>query len=133
MKHDVFVYMLQCADGSYYVGSYRGDRIEWRVNDHNNGLYPGAYTFYRRPVKLVWSECLTNAVDAVALERRLKGWSRAKKEALVSGDGAGLKALAKRRAGRAAILRGAQERAPQDEAPKQEPPHPEAPRSGLEG
>ena len=117
MKYDVFVYMLQCADGSYYVGSYRGANIEWRVNDHNNGVYPQAYTYFRRPVTLVWSECLTNAVDAVAMERRIKGWSRAKKEALIRGDGAALKALAKRKAAPATILRDASLRdAPQDEA-----------------
>lgn len=117
MKYDVFVYILKCADGSYYVGSYRGANIEWRVNDHNNGVYPEAYTYFRRPVTLMWSECFTNAVDAVAFERRLKGWSRAKKEALIRGDGEALTALARRGGRPAAILRDASLRdAPQDEA-----------------
>lgn len=117
MKYDVFVYMLQCADKSYYVGSYRGDRLEWRIEEHNAGKFPDSYTYFRRPVQLVWSECFTNAVDAVAFERRLKGWNRAKKEALIRGDGAALKTLSRRGAPPATILRDASLRAaPQDEA-----------------
>ena len=91
---DFFVYMLRCADGSYYVGSARGS-LERRVAEHNAGAY-GGYTARRRPVSLVWSDWFARAEDAVAAERRLKGWSRAKKEALIAGDWARVRALARR-------------------------------------
>lgn len=91
-----FVYILQCADGSYYVGSHRGDDVATRVGEHQAGKYPGAYTFARRPVTLVWSEWFPRFDEAVLFERRVKGWSRAKKEALIRGDFAALVELAKR-------------------------------------
>jgi putative endonuclease len=65
------------------------------VSDHVRGLIPG-YTFTRRPVKLVFSEHYERIVDAIAAERRIKGWSRAKKEAYMRGDFSALVALAKR-------------------------------------
>jgi putative endonuclease len=82
-----FVYMLRCRDGTYYVGSARGDwnALERRVNEHNAGTYEG-YTKSRRPVELVYHEEFQRITDAIAAERRLKGWSRAKKEALIKGD-----------------------------------------------
>lgn len=90
----VYVYMLRCADGSYYVGSTR-KTLDERIGEHNGGAYRG-YTFTRRPVELVWSQEFPNAVDAIACERRLKGWSRAKKEALIRGDWALVSSLARR-------------------------------------
>ena len=89
------VYMLRCADGSYYVGSARLG-LDRRVSEHNNGHY-GGYTSRRRPVELVWAEHFPDIVDAIAVERQIKGWSRAKKEALIRGDFAALPALAKRK------------------------------------
>ena len=80
-----FVYMLRCRDGSYYVGSTRGESVERRVGEHQDGTYPG-YTSRRRPVTLVWCEHFDRIGDAVLTERRLKGWSRAKKEALIRDD-----------------------------------------------
>jgi putative endonuclease len=77
-----------CSDaGTYYVGSARGDwnALERRVNEHNAGTYEG-YTKSRRPVELVYHEEFQRITDAIAAERRLKGWSRAKKEALIKGD-----------------------------------------------
>ena len=94
-----FVYMLRCADGTFYVGSARGDDLEKRVMEHETGAYPG-YTYTRRPVRLVWSEHFQQITDAVAAERKIKGWSRAKKEALIRGDWDEIKLLAKRRAGK---------------------------------
>lgn len=96
MKYDIHVYMLRCADGSYYVGSYRGDWIETRVSEHNEVKYPTAYTFTRRPVELVWSDYFPNAHDAIAFERKLKGWSRMKKEAFLRGDRTALIAYSRR-------------------------------------
>ncbi len=91
-----YVYMVRCADGSYYVGSHRGDDPDARVWEHNEGADKRAYTFKRRPVELVWSDYFYRYEEMVACERQIKGWSRAKKEALIRGDGAALKALSKR-------------------------------------
>ncbi len=81
---NAFVYILRCTDGSYYVGSTRGT-LENRVNEHNAGIY-GGYTKSRRPVQLVFHETFDRITDAIAAERQLKGWRRAKKEALIRGD-----------------------------------------------
>lgn len=96
MDKQAFVYILECADKSYYTGSHRGTDVDHRVEEHQQGLYPDAYTFTRRPVKLVWSDWFSRIEDAVAFERRVKGWSRAKKEALIRGDYDALQLLAKR-------------------------------------
>jgi putative endonuclease len=93
----VFVYMLRCRDGSYYVGS--ANDLERRLQQHQAKAY-GGYTSTRLPVELVWSEAFERATDAVAAERQLKGWSRAKKEALVRGDWAAIQRLSRRRAGK---------------------------------
>jgi putative endonuclease len=94
-----FVYMLQCADESYYVGCATGDDLSRRVAEHQSGAYPG-YTWSRRPVQLVWSEYFDRITDAIATERKIKGWSRAKKMALISGNWRDIERLARRRAGR---------------------------------
>ena len=86
--------MLRCADGSYYVGSARLG-LERRLSEHNSGTY-GGYTSKRLPVELVWSEHFLDIADAIAVERQIKGWSRAKKEALIRGDFESLRILAKR-------------------------------------
>jgi putative endonuclease len=93
-----WVYMLLCADGSYYVGSARGDDLGKRVTEHEVGAYPG-YTKSRRPVKLVWCERFQRITDAISCERQLKGWGRAKKEALIRSDWSTVRALSRRRAG----------------------------------
>ncbi len=89
------VYILRCADGRYYTGLTRG-ALESRIAQHNAGHF-GGYTARRRPVELVWSQSVDRVADAIALERRLKLWSRAKKEALIRGDIEALKLLASRR------------------------------------
>jgi putative endonuclease len=94
-----FVYMLRCSDGSFYVGSATGDDLTKRITEHQMGAYPG-YTSTRRPVTLVWSEHFERITDAIAVERQIKGWSRAKKEALIKGDWREISHLAKRRGGR---------------------------------
>ena len=92
----VWVYILQCADGSYYVGKYQGDDLATRVGEHNTRQYPNAYTAKRLPVVLLWSEWFSRYDDAVSFERQVKGWSRAKKEALIRGDWDMVQALSKR-------------------------------------
>jgi putative endonuclease len=90
-----FVYILRCSDNSYYVGSTRGEDVDRRLSEHQQGLC-GGYTAARLPVALVWSGEFDRILDAIAFERRLKGWSRAKKEALIEGDRERLPGLASR-------------------------------------
>jgi putative endonuclease len=79
------VYILLCADGSYYTGS--AANVEARLLQHQKGVHPESYTFGRRPVKLVWcSEEVKRYSEALAFERQVKGWSHAKKESLIRGD-----------------------------------------------
>jgi len=92
-----WVYILRCRDGSYYVGST--DDLEWRLGQHDSGEVPG-WTQRRRPVHLAYSRAFDSRDDAKVAERQLKGWSRAKKEALIGGDAARLSALSRRRGGR---------------------------------
>ncbi|MGY8707780.1 GIY-YIG nuclease family protein [Bradyrhizobium sp. 18BD] len=94
----IYVYMLRCADGSFYIGSATGDDVSRRVGEHNAGAHQG-YTYARRPVVLVWSEYFDRITDGIAAERQLKGWSRAKKEALIRSDWTSVRQLAQRRAG----------------------------------
>ncbi|MEI6670197.1 MAG: GIY-YIG nuclease family protein [Acidobacteriota bacterium] len=89
-----FTYILRCNDASYYVG-HTTDLAE-RLFRHNDGRGP-VYTATRRPVQMVYSEPLASIEAAVARERQIKHWTRAKKEALVSANTARLHALAKRR------------------------------------
>jgi putative endonuclease len=89
------MYLLRCSDGSYYTGTARLG-LEQRVAEHNAGTYDG-YTAQRRPVTLVYSEWFDQITDAIAAERQVKGWSRAKKEALIRGDLDQLRELSKRR------------------------------------
>ena len=89
-----WVYMLECADGSYYAG--HTDDLERRIASHQSGEAKG-YTSKRRPVTLVFSESFVTKDEAIASERRIKGWSRAKKKALVQGDWAEISRLARSR------------------------------------
>src|SRR5258707_3521556 len=98
MKAGIYVYMPRCADNSYYVGSATGHDLAPRIDQHNAGSYRG-YTFSRRPVVLVWSEYFDRITDGIAVERQIKGWSRAKKEALIRSDWKSLSELSRRRAG----------------------------------
>ncbi len=87
-----FVYILRCADKSYYVGSTR-KALESRVAKHNAGSY-GGWTKSRRPGELVFQQSFERIDDAISAERQIKGWSRAKKEALMRGEWSKLKHLA---------------------------------------
>jgi FdhD protein len=117
---DFWTYLLRCTDGSYYVG--HTDDIDTRIAQHQDGTLRG-YTSTRRPVQLVWSGRFMDRDSAFAAERQIKGWSRAKKEALIRGDWSEISRLAKRR-----VLRDAASTstaAPQDERSSNKPAHPE--------
>lgn len=66
-----------------------------RLAEHQQGLHDG-YTAARLPVSLVWSGEFDLIAEAVAFERQLKGWSRAKKEAVIRGEWDRLPDLASR-------------------------------------
>ena len=78
-----YTYILECADGSYYVGSTRGD-IDVRLAQHNGGS-GSAYTARRLPVKLVWTAHFERVTEAFAYEKQIQNWSRAKRRALIDG------------------------------------------------
>ena len=75
-----YVYILRCSDGSFYVGSTWD--IERRVFEHNEGV-GAAYTRRRRPGGVVWTGECDRIADAFAMEKRIQGWSRAKRQALI--------------------------------------------------
>ncbi len=93
---NAWLYIVRCADNSFYVGTTR-DSLETRIAQHNAGSFRG-YTFTRRPVALVYSQDFDRITDAIAAERQVKGWSRAKKQALIDGNFGMLQDLAKCRA-----------------------------------
>ncbi|MBK1865659.1 GIY-YIG nuclease family protein [Aestuariivirga sp. YIM B02566] len=78
----------------------RGEEPDQRLSEHQMKLSPGAYTASRLPVQLAYSEYFELVVDVIAAERKIKGWSRAKKEALIQGDWKLIQALARRRGGK---------------------------------
>jgi predicted GIY-YIG superfamily endonuclease/proteasome lid subunit RPN8/RPN11 len=89
-----FVYILRCADGSYYSG--HTDNIEIRIAEHQAGE-GSQWTKTRLPVEHVWSQEFVAREEALISERRIKGWSRAKKEALIAGQWDEVSRLAKSR------------------------------------
>jgi putative endonuclease len=96
-------YMLHCADRSFYVG--HPDNLETRMGQHHRGQ-AAAYTRTRLPIKLVWSQAFGSRIEALEAERRIKGWSRAKKLALIREDWALISELARSRSN---VLRQAQD------------------------
>ncbi len=80
---DFFVYILHCADGSYYTG--HTDNLEHRFGQHQSGQL-GGHTSTRLPVALVWSQACESREQAFANERQIKNWSRVKKAALIAGN-----------------------------------------------
>lgn len=85
-----FVYILRCGDGQLYVGETSD--VEQRIAAHNTGA-ASRFTARRRPVSLVHSELLPTRREALARERQIKRWTRAKKQALIAGELALLKRL----------------------------------------
>ena len=90
-----YVYILKCADDSYYVGMTIN--LERRLKEHQKGYRDSSYTSTRRPVVLVWSGEMPTRADAVKTEHRIKTWTRAKKEALIRGDSKGVYGVVKRK------------------------------------
>lgn len=76
-----YVYILECADGSYYTGVTSD--MDRRLDDHQIGRHDKAYTYTRRPVKLVYVDVTDDVGGAIFREKQIKGWSRKKKQALI--------------------------------------------------
>ncbi|HEX5728934.1 GIY-YIG nuclease family protein [Microbacterium sp.] len=77
-----YAYILRCSDGTLYVGSTKDLRL--RLEQHQVGL-GSAYTRRRLPVTLIWSNEFARIDEAFAWEKRLQGWSHAKREAFIGG------------------------------------------------
>ncbi len=89
-------YLLRCSDGTYYAGSTR--HLDERMRQHATGR-GCRYTSARQPVGLVWALETESVAQAYAWEKRIQGWSRAKREALIRGDFDALPGLSRRRGG----------------------------------
>jgi predicted GIY-YIG superfamily endonuclease len=87
-----WVYILRCADDRFYTG--HTDNLEQRLAQHQHGGFCD-FTSRRRPVTFVWSESFPSRIEAMEAERQIKGWTRAKKDALIRGDWPTLSWLAK--------------------------------------
>jgi putative endonuclease len=79
---DYYGYILRCRDGKYYIGITND--ITGRVSQHQVGTDPKAYTYSRRPVELVYNTIFGDIWEAIDWEKRVKRWSRKKKEAMIS-------------------------------------------------
>ena len=88
-----YTYLLHCSGGFFYTG--HTDDLERRMAEHNSGLIPG-FSRDHHPVKLVWSESFQTRAEALAIEARAKGWSRAKTLALIRGDWEEIRRLGKK-------------------------------------
>ena len=93
MHEYLYVYILLCSDNSYYTGVT--NNLERRMLEHNSGINSKCYTFLRRPVQLVFFEYFSDFNLAISFEKKIKKWSRAKKQALISSDWEKLKNLSK--------------------------------------
>jgi len=79
-----YVYLLRCSDKSIYTGitSY----LDKRIVEHHEGKHKNSYTYKRRPIELVYYQEFLEPNQAIEFEKKIKKWSRAKKEALITGD-----------------------------------------------
>ena len=95
MSQPFFTYILKCRDGLYYTG--HTDDLDTRIAQHHSGHFPSCFTFSRRPLELSWVSEFPSRYEALEAERKLKGWSRAKKEALIRNEWDAVERLAARR------------------------------------
>ncbi|WP_081212345.1 GIY-YIG nuclease family protein [Salegentibacter sediminis] len=90
-----YLYILKCNDGTYYTGVT--SFIDKRLREHQSGFYRDSYTYFRRPVELVFLTEFTDINFTFLYEKQIKKWSRAKKESLIKGDYEALPNLAKKK------------------------------------
>ena len=89
-----YVYILECRDKSFYTGVT--SNLVRRLQEHKCGVHPNSYVFKRRPIKLVFYATFSEIETAITFEKQLKGWSRAKKIALIENRFKDLPNLAKK-------------------------------------
>ncbi|GGD23486.1 GIY-YIG nuclease family protein [Hyunsoonleella pacifica] len=82
--YSYFVYILKCSDGSYYTGIT--NNLEKRVNEHIYGKFKDCYTYKRRPIEIKFYETFNNVLQVIYFEKKIKKWTRAKKETLINGN-----------------------------------------------
>ena len=90
-----YTYVLKCSDSTYYTGVT--NNIDLRLKQHQEGIDPKCYTFFRRPVEVVYFSIFNDINQAIAVEKQIKSWSRKKKEALIKGELHLLPELSKRK------------------------------------
>jgi putative endonuclease len=88
---EYYVYILLCYDQSYYTGITND--LERRMYEHHTGYNKKSYTHDRRPVELVFFEVFNNPKEAISCEKKIKGWSRKKKQAIINDNWERLKEL----------------------------------------
>lgn len=88
------VYILLCSDNTFYTGIT--SNLDKRLNEHQSGKHFGSYTFDRGPVELKYYAEFTKVERAIAMEKQIKKWSKAKKQALIDGHYDKLTNLAKK-------------------------------------
>ncbi len=89
--YSYFVYILKCSDNSFYTGITND--LSTRFEQHQNGLNKNCYTYKRRPLELKFHQEFNDILQAIYFEKKIKGWTRAKKQALIDGDEEMLKIL----------------------------------------
>ena len=91
----MYVYILKCFDETFYTGVT--NNLERRLKQHDAGINKEAYTHSRRPVHLVFHQLFSDPLKAIHFEKRLKKWSRKKKEAIINGEWDSLPELSKKK------------------------------------
>ncbi|MGZ3899807.1 MAG: GIY-YIG nuclease family protein [Bacteroidia bacterium] len=80
----LYVYILKCSDNTYYTGVTNNPGK--RFLEHSTGINQECYTYTRRPLEMVYCERFSDYILAINWEKRIKGWSTKKKEALINSD-----------------------------------------------
>jgi putative endonuclease len=88
---EYYVYILLCSDQFYYTGITND--LERRMHEHHTGFNLKCYTYDRRPVELVFIEIFNSPQEAIEFEKKIKGWSRKKKQAIINNNWEKLKEL----------------------------------------
>jgi len=79
-----YVYILKCSDKSYYTGITND--LDKRFKEHQSGYKKDSYTYKRRSLSLEFYQEFNDVIQAIYFEKKIKGWTRAKKQALINGD-----------------------------------------------
>jgi putative endonuclease len=80
----LYVYILECSDNTLYIGVT--NNVGRRFIEHISGLNEKSYTYKRRPLKLIYCKKFDSPIKAIEYEKQLKGWSKAKKLALIANE-----------------------------------------------